>query len=562
MRLVPRWPLRLDARPRISLILLCLVLWLPGFFVLPPTDRDESRFAEASKQMLETGDYVRIMNGAEPRNRKPIGIYWLQVPFAAAARAADLASGNPIWPYRIPALLGAIAAVLATFQAGIALFADRRTATLAAAMLAASLLLTVEAHLAKTDAALCGATTACMAVLATAWHGRLRLPAAMLFWALLGLAILIKGPIAPMVVGLTALSLSLLVRDGTWLKALRPTLGIPLLLAVILPWFIAIGVATHGAFFADAVGGDLGRKLGGGEETHGGFPGEHLLLLPLLAFPATAPVVAGLAAGWRDRGAMAQRFLLCWLVPSWLVFEAVPTKLPHYTLPLYPALFLLAGRWLATPQTAAPRSVSALATVLPAAAATVIAAAAIALPVGLGAPGWLGLPALLAGAGLGWLAASGRTVAATLAAPLLYAALLQAELPMLPALWLSRQAAAAVRATCPACAADGSSLVATGYVEPSLMFLAGPRIKWAWNGETAANALAQGRLAALVAQPQLSGFLRRANHDGLQLRAAAVLSGFDYSRGRSVTLRLFLQPPPATSGAAPALTGTPAPVHR
>ncbi len=50
-------------RPRALLLAFCLLVWLPGFFTLPPTDRDESRFAQASKQMIETGDYVRIMNG-------------------------------------------------------------------------------------------------------------------------------------------------------------------------------------------------------------------------------------------------------------------------------------------------------------------------------------------------------------------------------------------------------------------------------------------------------------------------------------------------------------------
>ncbi|MBV9748528.1 MAG: glycosyltransferase family 39 protein, partial [Acetobacteraceae bacterium] len=70
-------------RPRACLVLLCLLCWLPGFFTLPPSDRDESRFAQATKQMIETGDLVRIRNGDEERNRKPIGIYWMQLPFAA-----------------------------------------------------------------------------------------------------------------------------------------------------------------------------------------------------------------------------------------------------------------------------------------------------------------------------------------------------------------------------------------------------------------------------------------------------------------------------------------------
>ncbi len=117
--------------------------------------------------MIETGDYVRIMNGDEPRNRKPIGIYWLQVPFVTAARAMDLATQNPIWPYRLPSMLGGLLAVLATFEFGQALV-GRRAALLAAGMLAASVAVVAETHLAKTDAALLGETTLAMGLLARA----------------------------------------------------------------------------------------------------------------------------------------------------------------------------------------------------------------------------------------------------------------------------------------------------------------------------------------------------------------------------------------------------------
>ena len=281
-------------RPRALLLAFCLLVWLPGFFTIPPTDRDESRFAQASKQMLETGDYVRIMNGTEPRNRKPIGIHWMQVPFAGAAHALHIAVGNPIWPYRIPSLLGGMVAVLATFEAGLAL-GNRRTALLAAGMLAASVILTVETHLAKTDAALLGATTVAMAVLARAYAGRpVGRGGAAVFWLAMGVGILLKGPITPMVAGLAVVTLAALDRRARWLLVLRPAWGVVLMLAVVLPWFVAIGLATHGAFFNDAVGGDLGRKLASGDDAHGAPPGLHLLLLPLLAFPATLPVLRSL----------------------------------------------------------------------------------------------------------------------------------------------------------------------------------------------------------------------------------------------------------------------------
>ena len=67
------------------LFLICLIAWLPGLFTIPPLDRDESRFAQASKQMLETGNFVDIRFGHEPRYKKPVGIYWLQAASTAVA---------------------------------------------------------------------------------------------------------------------------------------------------------------------------------------------------------------------------------------------------------------------------------------------------------------------------------------------------------------------------------------------------------------------------------------------------------------------------------------------
>ena len=74
---------RLHRGPRTILFLVALVAWLPGFFTLPPLDRDESRFAQATKQMLESGDFVAIRLGDQARDQKPVGIYWLQAASTA-----------------------------------------------------------------------------------------------------------------------------------------------------------------------------------------------------------------------------------------------------------------------------------------------------------------------------------------------------------------------------------------------------------------------------------------------------------------------------------------------
>ncbi len=526
--------------------MLCLAFWLPGFFTLPPTDRDESRFAQATKQMLETGDFVRIMNGDVPRNRKPIGIHWLQAPFAAVARATGVAAENPVWPYRMPSLLGGIAAVLATYSLGLTLFASRRAGVVAGAMLASCVVLTVEAHIAKTDAALLGATTVAMAVLA---RGAMGLPlgrgACALFWVALGVGFLIKGPISPMVAGLAVLCFSVARRDWTWLGRLRPRWGVPLMLLVVLPWFVAIGVATHGAFFKDAVGGDLGRKMAGGDDSHGGWPGTHLLLLPLLAFPATVPALAGLVAAWRRRRARATMFLLSWLVPSWAVFEAVPTKLPHYTLPLYPALMLLGAAWLTEAgRPALRRWVAGGAGALAGLAALVIGAGALALPVVLGDSVWLGVPAAVLAVPAGVAAAvavSQRGVAwACLAAVPLMGCVIGVELPRLQALWIAPRVEAVLRRDWPGDTVLGRGVVAAGYAEPSLMFLAGTALALLPNGGAAADALARAPGdAVLVTEADVPGFLAEAARRHIAPRVVATVAGFNYSRGRAVVLRLY-----------------------
>jgi hypothetical protein len=130
------------------LILLCLTLYLPGLSAIPPLDRDEARFAQASKQMVETRDYVDIRFQETPRYKKPVGAYWLQ---AASAQILSPDDPHAIWAYRVPSVIAAIVAVLLTYALAL-LFLTEAVALLAAALLASSFLLTAEAHMAKTDA--------------------------------------------------------------------------------------------------------------------------------------------------------------------------------------------------------------------------------------------------------------------------------------------------------------------------------------------------------------------------------------------------------------------------
>src|SRR5262249_9458594 len=123
------------------LLAVALICFLPGFFGIPPVDRDEARFAQATKQMVESGDDVDIRFQDELRYKKPVGIYWLQAAAVKAGSALGVRNAlNTIWLYRIPSLIGAVGAVLLTYWAALA-FVSRRAALLAALMLASCVLL-------------------------------------------------------------------------------------------------------------------------------------------------------------------------------------------------------------------------------------------------------------------------------------------------------------------------------------------------------------------------------------------------------------------------------------
>src|SRR6202051_1711521 len=194
----------------VAFLTLCgLLLFLPGFFNIPPVDRDETRFAQATKQMVETGDFVDIRFQDDVRYKKPVGIYWLQSAVVQTASKLGLQRAQiRIWLYRIPSLIGAIGAVLMTYWTALA-FVTRRGAILAGLMMASCVLLGVEARLAKTDAMLLLTVVAAMGALARmylSWqrgedpvHPPWTSPA--IFWTALAGGILLKGPLILMFVG-------------------------------------------------------------------------------------------------------------------------------------------------------------------------------------------------------------------------------------------------------------------------------------------------------------------------------------------------------------------------
>jgi 4-amino-4-deoxy-L-arabinose transferase-like glycosyltransferase len=314
---------------------------------------------------------------------------------------------------------------------------------------------------------------------------------------------------------------------------------------------MAITVVSDGAFWGAAVSGDLAPKLMGDQESHGAPFGFHLILAPLLLFPATLLLPAGALAAWRDRATPAVRFALCWLIPAWLVFEITPTKLIHYTLPLYGALAWLMAAALAAPM--GPR-VRALGVGLLVLAGVVFALAGPLAALRLHVPSaevWALLAALLffiAAVGGGRLFWRDEAVAATafagLVAILAHAVLIGALVPALKPLWLSTEvvrALAAVGANPREGVAQGPVTVA-GYAEPSLVFLLGADTQLG-GGKDAADAIRDGRPAIVEGRAD-GAFKASLRADGSAARLATQVEGLDYSKGRADILRIYLPKTP------------------
>lgn len=539
------------ARACAFLILLSLAAFLPGFSTLQPLDRDEPRFAQASKQMLETGDFVDIRFQDEARHKKPVGIYWLQ---SAAVKAGEFAgvpqARTKIWLYRIPSLIGAIATVLLTYWALLA-FLARRYALLGAALMAAAVLLGVEARIAKTDAVLTACAVASMGALARTWLDWTRSLAFvpdrrnwLVFWGATAVGLLIKGPIVPMVWGLAILVLSASQRSFRWLKPLRFGPGLLLCLIVALPWFAAIMLKTGGSFFADSVGQDMLGKVAEGQEKHWGPPGLYLLFFFATYWPAAAFAAMAVPFAWARRKEPQILFLLAWIVPSWLVFEAVPTKLPHYVLPLYPAITALL--LLAVINGGIDRfrrgamATACLVVIVPLALMGVIIYGGWTLDQmlpRLALPGFalVLLVTVLVVTAFRRQDLEGALWRCVLASLILTASVYPFAIESLRSLKLSPRLAQAAQAIC----AD-PAVMTLGYREPSLVFLTGTNLAMAASGaEVAAFLKEPGCRVAFVEGRYADAFAAARAALPEQPRLVTTIHGFNLNGGRRLRIDVF-----------------------
>jgi 4-amino-4-deoxy-L-arabinose transferase-like glycosyltransferase len=329
-----------------------LIIFASGLFQLPVTDRDEALFAQASKQMLESHNFGKIQVQNKARHLKPPGIYWLQ---ALSAKTFGTAKHLSIGLFRIPSALGALLSIIILFL-GMKRLMGETTAFIGSMLLAACILLIIEAHIATTDAMLLVTMIIMqLGLMQIYWQHREQKiktldPAVkprddnslgcILFWFGMALGVLIKG-ITPLVGFATLFFLILIDKDTSLFKKIKPLFGILFLILFSLAWLIPFSIFGKSNFLLDMIHGDVVPKLIGGQQSHGAWPGYFLLLFPIMFWPGSLFIIKGIAHAWQNKTHTIRRFLIAWIIPSWIIFALIPTKLPQYVLPVYPAIALL-----------------------------------------------------------------------------------------------------------------------------------------------------------------------------------------------------------------------------
>jgi len=334
---------KLAARPALAIFACSLLLFCSGTWILPLTDRDEPRFAEASREMLQRGDYIVPHFNGDYRFDKPPLIYWTQA-------ACYKLLGENAFAARLPSALFAAATSLLIFFWS-RRFTKPQTAIAATIIFTTSLQMLANAHLATADMPMIFFTAA------AAWSGweLTRPDAARKWWWIfhvsLALGFLAKGPVAWLPIG------GLLL--GKWLRPKEFNFSLPhfaagmiLTLGIVAVWGIPALILTNGEFFTVGIGHHVIFRSFGVMEGHGGKNWiKYALLLPYFFvtfffsfFPWAFRVPKALWNWWPSReGDTFGWYLFVQVALVFLAFTLVRTKLPHYTLPAFPFIAI----WLA-----------------------------------------------------------------------------------------------------------------------------------------------------------------------------------------------------------------------
>ena len=320
-----------------GLAVLLVVVWLATLANRPLFNPDEGRYAEIPREMLSGGDWViPHLNGLDYIEKPPLQYWataWMYRFFGVSEFSARL--------YTALTALGTVALVglLGTQIWG------RETGWRAAAVLSGMIMVIVLGQLITLDMSLTFYMTASLTGFLLAQRpGEAGLKWMLMAWIGAALGVLTKGLVAAAIPAAVLIIYSLCRRDvAPWLR-LRWSWGLPLFLAIAVPWhwLAALRLGDFLQFFF--VHEHFARYLTpiADRQEPWWFFGMVFLIGTI---PWTMPALRVLVGGWRDRALNAQFspafFLWLWVLFVCVFFSLSDSKLMPYILPAMPALAVL-----------------------------------------------------------------------------------------------------------------------------------------------------------------------------------------------------------------------------
>ena len=342
------------------LLLICAVNFFAFLGGHSLWDVDEPNNAVCAREMLLAGNWWVPMFNGDYRFDKPILIYWLMMPL-------DALFGINEWTARLPSALAMTGLVLVIWgmtrrlmAASTSVFRDNSTvcdnaALIAAGTFATALHIIVIARAAVPDPLLMLALGVALPALLISYLEQKkeqaqqpseRMPGLVITaYIAIGLGTLAKGPVAGLMPLLIVAAFLTLMGDWRNWRLFHPFKGTLIALMVALPWYIAVGILTHGVWLEGFIFHHNIDRFTDPLQGHRGFPGLYILSVLLGWFPWTGLLAAMLWFGsWRLkflRDEPVRLFMLCWIGVYILFFSIARTQLPNYVLPLFPAAAML-----------------------------------------------------------------------------------------------------------------------------------------------------------------------------------------------------------------------------
>lgn len=325
--------------PFLLLGLICGVLFFWRLGSVPLIGLDEGLYAGCAREMAASGNYIVPTIDGEPFFDKPPLCYWLQ---AASMNTFGVNS----FAVRLPSAVAALLLVFLTVFIGDRLF-GRRAGLLAGFALACAMLTTGLARMCLLDQAFTLTIAAALGAFILSYLNILPRWGYLVFWAAMGLSVMVKGPAGAVLIVITIAAFLLIRRQGRKFAEMMPLIGMVIFIAIVLPWYVLVERETGGTFLREfIVHQNLQRAMG--EDFHHNMPFYFYLPIFIVGF---FPWSVFVPLAWRsyvkikpsDKLGEAALFMAIWIVSIVGIFSVSRSKLPSYILPIFPASAMLVG---------------------------------------------------------------------------------------------------------------------------------------------------------------------------------------------------------------------------